>query len=65
MRLFVDAFTLFPQSLFGLAVPNLGALLGVLSPHTHSYTATNNYHIYDGIATQLHMRFNHINLMYS
>jgi hypothetical protein len=27
--LFIDAFTLFPQSLFGLAVPDLGAWLGV------------------------------------
>ncbi len=40
MGLFIDAFTLFPQSLFGLAVLDLGARLDVLSSHMCIYTVT-------------------------
>jgi hypothetical protein len=43
-----------PRSLFGLALPDLGAWLGV-SNSTH--TATSNYHIQDGIATKEHSSF--------
>ncbi len=40
MGLFIDAFTLFPRSLFGLAVPDLGARLEVPSSHMRIYSVT-------------------------
>ncbi len=49
--------------MFCQAVPDLGAWLGVSeSTHKQTYTATSNYHMHDGIATQAHMSFNHISL---
>ncbi len=69
MEMFIDAFTLFPWSLFGLAVLDLGAWLAVSEfTHTHTHTAGSNYHIHDGIALQvqyIEVSFNHINIIYS
>jgi hypothetical protein len=39
--LFIDAITLFPWSLFGLAVPDLGTWPKVLSSHVRIFTITN------------------------
>jgi hypothetical protein len=50
MGLFIDTFTHFPQSLFGLAVPDLGVDSKFLGSHMPTYTVTDNSYEYDGSA---------------
>ncbi len=44
-----------PRSLFGLAVPDLGAWFEIPSPHMQTYTVTSNYHEYDEAAIKIHI----------
>ncbi len=64
MGLSIDVFTLFTRSLLGLAVPVLGAWLGI-SRCTLTHTATSNYKIHGREATYIQMHLNHINLIYT
>jgi hypothetical protein len=65
MGLFIDAFTLFLRSPFGLAVPDWVLGLEIPSSSTHTLTAISNYHMHEEIATQIHVHLDHINSTYS
>jgi hypothetical protein len=66
--LLIITFTLFPRSLLGLAVPELGSCLGVSEPHTHTHPHIHCYkklsHAWWNIDTNAH-KFNHNILIHS
>jgi hypothetical protein len=64
MGLFIDVFTLFPRSLFGLAVTDLDFWLEVPVFAPAHINCTSNYHKYNGGQQSNTYELNHINLIF-
>jgi hypothetical protein len=54
-----------PMVTVWLGCPRFGGLAWDFRVCTLTHSATRNYHMHDGLATQVHIQFNHINLIYS